>query len=207
MAIEIAKVALLQESGLSGRPAVVEQAIRDPKKMEFAQAVADYEEKKSDSSIPRYALQVVSSDSQSVQRSDSNVSLEYSLDSSMLGGGDSQTTGAYFLHSDTAASIATNTSKRRTAASKKIPSQKSLLERTSEDEPSVTEGSLMSNGTSITDFPPPSDQELFAVGWAKALDPKSGAYYYFTLDRSKIVWDNPLLERSVFSSSTTSSYR
>jgi hypothetical protein len=212
MALEIAKVALLQEKGFSGRPAVVEQAIRDPKKMEFAQAVADYEEKKSDSSIPRYALQAVSSDSQSVQspsvqRSDSNVSLEYSLDSSMLGGGDSQTTGAYFLHSDTAASIATSTSKRRTASSKKVPSQKSLLERTSEGEPSVTEGSLMSNGTSVTYLPPPSDQDLFAVGWAKALDPKSGAYYYFTLDRSKIVWDNPLVERSVFSSSTTSSYR
>ena len=200
-------MALLHESGLSVRPAVVEEAIRDPKKMEFAQAVADYEEKKSDSSIPRYNLQVASSDTQSVQRSDSNVSLEYSLDSSMLGGGDSQTTGAYFLHNDTAASIATNTSKRRTAASNKIPSQKSLLGRPSEDEPSVTESSLMSNGTSVTDFPPPSDQELFAVGWAKALDPKSGAYYYFTLDRSKIVWDNPLLERSVFSSSTTSSYR
>jgi hypothetical protein len=38
----------------------------------------------------------------------------------------------------------------------------------------------------------PSDEDLFAVGWAKALDPKSGSYYYFTLDRSKIVWDNPL---------------
>ena len=38
----------------------------------------------------------------------------------------------------------------------------------------------------------PADDELFAVGWAKALDPKSGSYYYFTLDRSKIVWDNPL---------------
>ena len=38
----------------------------------------------------------------------------------------------------------------------------------------------------------PSDEELFNVGWAKALDPNSGSYYYFTLDRSKIVWDNPL---------------
>lgn len=38
----------------------------------------------------------------------------------------------------------------------------------------------------------PSDEDLFAVGWAKALDPKSGSYYFFTLDRSKIVWENPL---------------
>ncbi len=125
----------------------------------------------------------------------------------MLGGGDSQTTGAYFLNNDTAASIATSTSRRRANTNKKIGLRKPLLAKTSEDEPSVTEGSVLSPGTSVTDIPPPSDQELFALGWAKALDPKSGAYYYFTLDRSKIVWDNPLVEKSVFSSSTTSSHR
>lgn len=38
----------------------------------------------------------------------------------------------------------------------------------------------------------PSDDDLFAIGWAKALDPRSGCYYYFTLDRSKTVWENPL---------------
>ena len=38
----------------------------------------------------------------------------------------------------------------------------------------------------------PSDEELVAIGWAKALDPNSGSYYYFTLDRSKTVWENPL---------------
>lgn len=38
----------------------------------------------------------------------------------------------------------------------------------------------------------PNDDELMAIGWAKALDPNSGSYYYFTLDRSKTVWDNPL---------------
>lgn len=38
----------------------------------------------------------------------------------------------------------------------------------------------------------PTDEELFAIGWAKALDPNSGNYYYFTLDRSKTVWENPL---------------
>lgn len=41
----------------------------------------------------------------------------------------------------------------------------------------------------------PSDEELFSVGWAKALDPNSGSYYYFTLDRKKTVWDNPLAGR------------
>lgn len=38
----------------------------------------------------------------------------------------------------------------------------------------------------------PTDEELFALGWAKALDPNSGNYYYFTLDRKKTVWENPL---------------
>lgn len=38
----------------------------------------------------------------------------------------------------------------------------------------------------------PSDDELNAVGWAKALDSNSGAYYYFTLDRTKTIWENPL---------------
>jgi hypothetical protein len=38
----------------------------------------------------------------------------------------------------------------------------------------------------------PTDEELYTVGWAKAFDHSSGAYYYFTLDRSTIVWDNPL---------------
>jgi hypothetical protein len=41
--------------------------------------------------------------------------------------------------------------------------------------------------------PIPADEELFAIGWAKAMDPSSGSYYYFTLDRTKTVWDNPLL--------------
>lgn len=38
----------------------------------------------------------------------------------------------------------------------------------------------------------PSDEELNAIGWAKALDTNSGSYYYFTLDRTKTVWENPL---------------
>ena len=38
----------------------------------------------------------------------------------------------------------------------------------------------------------PDDDKLFAIGWAKALDTNSGIYYYFTLDRTKTVWENPL---------------
>ncbi len=39
----------------------------------------------------------------------------------------------------------------------------------------------------------PSDEDLNAIGWAKAYDPNTESYYYFTLDRSKTVWENPLL--------------
>ena len=60
----------------------------------------------------------------------------------------------------------------------------------------------------------PSDEELFAVGWAKAMDPSSGNYYYFTLDRTKTVWENPLSadtfisgESSYLSGSAASSFR
>jgi len=48
--------------------------------------------------------------------------------------------------------------------------------------------SLLESKSSIV----PNDEELKAVGWAKALDPHSGSYYYFTLDRTTTVWENPL---------------
>ena len=48
--------------------------------------------------------------------------------------------------------------------------------------------SLLESSDSIV----PTDEELFAIGWSKAFDGNSGLYYYFTLDRSKIVWENPL---------------
>lgn len=192
---EIAKVALTQNA--DDRPSVVEEARRDPRKMELAQAVADYEEKKSDSSTPRYGLQSVqSSESQSVQRTDSNISLEYSMDSSLLGGGDSSITGHYFQATENG-SVSTSNSR----FSKNSLPKKNMLPRSVDDDTSLLSGDLISE-TGV-----PSDQDLFAVGWAKALDAKSGSYYYFTLDRSKIVWDNPLTEKSVFSSSTATTSR
>lgn len=39
----------------------------------------------------------------------------------------------------------------------------------------------------------PSDEDLLAIGWKKTLDASSGRYYYYTLDRSQVVWDNPLI--------------
>jgi hypothetical protein len=49
--------------------------------------------------------------------------------------------------------------------------------------------SLLESTSSVV----PDDNELFAIGWAKALDANTGVYYYFTLDRSKTVWENPLV--------------
>ena len=70
------------------------------------------------------------------------------------------------------------------------------MPKTVEDElsvsvaPSITDNmSMNSGGASITDKPAPSDQDLFAMGWVEALDPKTESYYYFTLDSSKIVWE------------------
>lgn len=39
----------------------------------------------------------------------------------------------------------------------------------------------------------PKDDDLRAIGWAKAYDPSSQSYYYYTLDRAKTSWENPLL--------------
>ena len=51
----------------------------------------------------------------------------------------------------------------------------------------------------------PSDEDLYAVGWAKALDQSSGSYYYFTLDRSKTVWENPLAPQDLTQSQSEDS--
>ena len=49
-----------------------------------------------------------------------------------------------------------------------------------------------SSSSSTSNEQVPSDEELFAAGWAKTLDSSSGCYYYFTLDRKKTCWENPL---------------
>jgi len=56
--------------------------------------------------------------------------------------------------------------------------------------------SLLASSSSGMDQIIPTDEELFVIGWAKAMDQNSGSYYYFTLDRTKTVWDNPLLNSS-----------
>lgn len=178
LAREIAKVALSQhESSANGRPAMLERSMKDKRKMELAQAVADYEEKKVDST--KYGMIEEQSDLKSspeVQRTDSGVSLEYSLDSSLLGE-NSTLAGQSFAADGSVAS-----SRRR--SKNKVPTKPMSIDDDMR--------SAISIASAMTEVP--TDEELFAVGWAKALDPKSGSHYYFTLDRTKIVWDNPLLD-------------
>ena len=68
------------------------------------------------------------------------------------------------------------------------PKPSSVKEVASEDDSLLSIQESTSSMQSVV----PTDEELYSVGWAKALDPNSGNYYYFTLDRSKTVWDNPL---------------
>lgn len=154
----------------------------------------NYEEKKSDN--PRY---IEASESNSASVLNSNMSLDYSMDSSLLGGGDSSLTGNYFAANDgTTGSHSSKSSKRSSkrteqAAATAAAASKSMLPP-DESESSCLENGSMASGYSSATEAIPSDQELFDIGWAKALDLKSGAYYYFTLDRSKIIWENPLLQ-------------
>lgn len=116
-----------------------------------------------------------------VERNDSgSVSLEYSIDSSSMLG-ETSTLAGQFISGD-GASIGTSASRRR-------------MKVHAEEEESAT--------SQMTEYVP-SDEELFAVGWAKALDPKSGSYYYFTLDRSKIVWENPLAPEDAITTASSS---
>ena len=41
--------------------------------------------------------------------------------------------------------------------------------------------------------PSPTDVELFDIGWARAFDPNTGNYYYYSLDQSQTTWENPLM--------------
>lgn len=107
----------------------------------------------------------------SVTQIDSAFSLEYSIDSANFGDMKSTNTNQSSLMGQkyTAATS-------KTAVSQDFKVYEDDLPQTDSEDSEIV----------------PSDEELFNVGWAKALDPNSGSYYYFTLDRSQIVWDNPL---------------
>jgi hypothetical protein len=111
-----------------------------------------------------------------VDTSESGLSLEYSADGSSA-----------FFNQDgggfgSAAAVAAGHQYASAGANAKQAG------RQEEDDESLSIQESVSSGMSVV----PTDEELFAVGWAKALDPSSGNYYYFTLDRSMTIWENPL---------------
>ena len=108
---------------------------------------------------------------------ESAISMEYSQDgsSAYMTEGGSTLFGQQFA----------NDSPSMTKASTKLAAS-----TTEEDENSAFMSVQASSASTMSVVP--TDDELLAIGWAKAMDATSGNYYYYTLDRSKIVWDNPL---------------
>jgi hypothetical protein len=135
----------------------------------------------------------------SIRKNDSGtsgISLEYSVDSTLVGessvGGSTlnstvggSTVGSSLLGHHYAADGSTVMSgaTRETFATAKEGIMRDVLHEGS--------GSCEESHDSEEEIIP-SDEELYAVGWAKAFDENSGSFYYFTLDRSKTVWENPL---------------
>ena len=127
------------------------------------------------------------------------LSMEYSVDESTLVGCD-KSVGEYTFDSTLLGQNFAADSKSVVSSVTKEPLVlvKDLVKDILEEVPEKTEHSLRSSlgtGSSYSTFdeePVPSDEVLFAAGWAKALDPNSGSYYYFTLDRKQTCWDNPL---------------
>eukprot|EP00977_Amphora_coffeiformis_P000023 scaffold5_cov169-Amphora_coffeaeformis.AAC.23 len=123
-----------------------------------------------------------------MQQSGSGISMEYSHDgsSTFINDGTSTLLGQQFEADGSVLTV--NTKEDRYS---KGPSRRVDPADDNEDEASgmisTQEGSVSTYSSIV-----PSDEELLAIGWAKAMDPSSGNYYYFTLDRSKIVWDSPL---------------
>mmetsp|Transcript_20882 Transcript_20882/g.29475 ORF Transcript_20882/g.29475 Transcript_20882/m.29475 type:complete len:766 (-) Transcript_20882:92-2389(-) len=146
-----------------------------------------------------------STTTKSVQRtdSDSGLSLDYSVDSSLLAGGGESLLGQHF-HPDGSVVGNTNAVSPVSASSRHEPV---VLGKGATDAPAGNEEEEISiqPSTSSSLEPIPTDEELYAIGWAKALDPNSGNYYFFTLDRSKTVWENPLLGSQAGTSTVTRS--
>jgi hypothetical protein len=142
-----------------------------------------------------------------INKNNSGVSLDYSIDSASFLGGDGSTIagssllGGRFATDGSVATAASTKGAWANALKKQDP-----LVSTNEHAPNARDddevsGFSLQESTSSMEAVP-SDEELFAVGWAKALDPKSGSYYFFTLDRTQTVWDNPLASRGASVDST-----
>ena len=119
-----------------------------------------------------------------VQGVDSGASMEYSQDgsSTYITDGNSTLLGQ---HIDADGSVLTMNTRDTKSVGRRVDPE----EEEEEEESGML--SIQESGSTYSSVVP-TDEELLAIGWAKAMDPSSGNYYYFSLDRSKIVWDNPL---------------
>mmetsp|Transcript_3923 Transcript_3923/g.10277 ORF Transcript_3923/g.10277 Transcript_3923/m.10277 type:complete len:1079 (+) Transcript_3923:120-3356(+) len=119
------------------------------------------------------------------------LSMEYSADEYTLTGCDKSvgTFDSTLLGQNFAAD-----SKSVISAATKEPLVTKVLSEVPESTEHTARSSIIDTGSvsTLDDEPVPSDEVLFAAGWAKALDPNCGSYYYFTLDRKKTCWENPL---------------
>jgi len=127
----------------------------------------------------------------------SQASMDYSLDTASLLG-DGSLIGGQFAGDGSVITLGTNASENRSLLS--CVTRSTIHDPHKQNRPATGKNgndeddislSLMASSSSGLELIP-TDEELFAVGWAKAMDPSSGSYYFFTLDRSTIVWDNPL---------------
>lgn len=138
-------------------------------------------------------VRINNSSSKSTRTVEPALSMEYSVDESTLIGCDKSVGSSTLLGQNFDAE-----SKSVISVPAKEPVVKETIKTVLSDVPeksyhthksTVTAGSSASSTYSEQ---VPSDEELFAAGWAKTLDSSSGCYYYFTLDRKKTCWENPL---------------
>jgi hypothetical protein len=176
---QIALIAMAQEQSSSGQEHLA-RTFADPEKMALAEAVMGKKSKQQP---------VV------VQRNDSGVSLEYSVDSTLYG--DASTVAGSLLGHQYAADASVMTASTGGSTNRQsrrnIPPLSAAAAANKKQDDEEMSGFSLQDSISTVDAVP-TDEELFNVGWAKALDPKSGTYYYFTLDRTRTVWDNPLVQ-------------
>ena len=142
---------------------------------------------------------------QEEQDINSQASLDYSLDSASLEqnsllGGDSSLIGQQFAGDGSVVSTRTTNTNSQSLISG--VTRTTVHEKSEEEEDDISLSILET--TSSIETRVPSDEDLFAIGWAKAFDPNSNAYYYFTLDRTKIVWDSPLSDSNISTTNSSS---
>ena len=137
----------------------------------------------------------------------SQVSMDYSMDTASLLG-DGSLLGGQFAGDGSVITLGTAASENRSLLScvtrstvhEASPSSSGWKRNTDpinelDDADDISLSLLASSSSGMEQIP--TDEELFAIGWAKAMDQKSGSYYYFTLDRKKTVWDNPLTDTNL----------